>query len=307
MAVRIHRETLLVAACCAALAACAKAKPAMPLPTVDLTSARLALATARAAGADEHASEAFARAEGHLNEAEALAADPSSPDRRQQAEWLGRLATVEAGCALQLARHEALESDQRSQSTQELERYNSQIRRFEEERRRLESRIALLNRELEFTETEVIRTKARLKGIETKADASSAIAETHILLGRLIDERGGRSQEVQRAQEALQRAEALLREENFGAAIFFAQKAQDAVVAAHESHAIVAEPERRAPKSRYTVRVASANLRGGPGTSEPIVGRVSQGNVLQASVVRGDWIRVEHGALSGWIHRSLVE
>jgi uncharacterized protein YraI len=57
----------------------------------------------------------------------------------------------------------------------------------------------------------------------------------------------------------------------------------------------------------YTVKAATANLRKGPGTSEAIVARVARGARLRASVVRGDWIRVEHAGVTGWIHRSLVE
>ena len=167
--------------------------------------------------------------------------------------------------------------------------------------------MALLKRELDFTETEVIRTKSRLKGIETKAEASSAIAEGRILLVRMAEERGSRAQDVQRAEQALQRAEALLREENFGAAIFFAQKAQDAALKAREQRPVQSEPERPAPSASYTVKAASANLRKGPGTSEAIVARVARGERLRASVMRGDWIRVEHAGATGWIHRSLVE
>jgi hypothetical protein len=297
--------TLAAAAGCATKQAAPP--PAAPVPVVDLQPARDALELARSAGADERAPESFGRAQGHLNEAEALAADLASPDKRRQSEWLGRLATVEAQCAAQIALQQEQQTDQRSLSTQEAERRNEKIRKQEDEQRRLEEQVALLKRELDFTETEVIRTKSRLKGIETKAEASSAIAEGRILLVRMTEERGSRAQDVQRAEQALQRAEALLREENFGAAIFFAQKAQDAALKARDQRPVPSEPERPAPSASYTVKAATANLRKGPGTSEAIVARVPKGERLRASVMRGDWIRVEHAGATGWIHRSLVE
>lgn len=309
MSLRIRRiDTVAALSLVSSLAGCATARPQAPPKPANLEPAREALAAAKEAGADERAPEAFKRAQGLLNEAAALAADTASSEKQRQSEWLGRLAIAVSQCATQLARQQVQQSDQRSLTAQEVDKRNAQIRRQEEEHRRLEEQLALLKRELEFTETEVIRTKSRLKGIETKAEASSAIAEGRILLGRLLDEKGGRSQDVQRAQEALLRAEALLREENYGAAIFFAQKAQDAAMKAREARSTAtSEPERPAPRPSYTVRAASANVRRGPGTSEPIVGKLTKGTLFKASVVRGDWIRVDHAGLSGWVHRSLLE
>ena len=72
----------------------------------------------------------------------------------------------------------------------------------------------------------MIRTKARLQGIETKAEASSAIAEARILMGRLdANDRATQS----RCQELLSQAEQQINENNFGAAVFFARKVQDIV------------------------------------------------------------------------------
>jgi hypothetical protein len=302
---RVERVAALSAAL--GLSACAtggKSSRVTPGP-VDLGPARSAVESARDAGADERAPAAFARAQGHLNEAEALAAEPLEPDKRQQSEWLGRLAIVEAECATQIARQTEQQSEQKAQTSQEAERRTAQIRKHEEDQKRLEEQIASLKRELDFTETEVIRTKARLKGIETKAEASSAIAEGRILLSRL-DEKTSRSPNVQRGQEALQRAETLLREENYGAAIFFAQKAQDAALKAREVRPPGAQ-ERPAAQPVYAVKVASANLRKGPDASETVIARVPRGSQLKASVARGDWIRVEYAGTTGWIHQSVVE
>jgi hypothetical protein len=296
-----------------AFSACASAarRPSPPAsgPPIDLGPAREAVESAREAGAVERAPDAFARAQGHLNEAEALAVDPLEQEQREQSAWLGRLAIVEAECAgqiaRQVARQAAQQSEQRLQTSQEVEKRNAQIRQHEEEQRRLEEQIAGLKRELDLTETEVIRTKARLKGIETKAEASSAIAEGRILLSRL-DEKSRRTPLAQRAREALQRAENLLRQENYGAAMFFAQRAQDQALKAREQRGTAAL-DRPPAQPSYTVRVASANLRKGPDASQEIVARLPRGTKLKASVARGDWIQVEHGGRNGWVHHSVVE
>jgi len=86
-----------------------------------------------------------------------------------------------------------------------------------------------------------IRAKARLKGIETKAEASSAVAEARILMLRLKDEKGSAAS-VARVQEKLDRAEQQLQEGNFGAAIFFAMRAKELLDPAR-GHATPKKPQ----------------------------------------------------------------
>jgi len=102
----------------------------------------------------------------------------------------------------------------------------ARLRKAEEDQRRLEDRIELLQRDLEVTETELIRSKARLKGNETKAEASAAVAEAQILAGRLAQDKT-RASTLARTRESLAKAEEQLGLGNYGAAIFFALKAQD--------------------------------------------------------------------------------
>src|SRR6185503_14187314 len=158
-------------------------------------------------------------------------------DRSLQADGLARLAAAEARCAAAVAR-QALsvkaERDKRTTSTSDLDRLNARLKKSEEEQRRLEERVALLQRDLELTETEIIRTKARLKGIETRAEASSAIAEARILTGRLDPK--ARAATVSLCNENIAKAEAQLTATpaNYGAAVFFATKAQDIAKKAQE-------------------------------------------------------------------------
>ncbi len=202
---------------------------------LDLGPARVALDEARRAGAPQRVPDIFNQAEGHLKEAETLSANSGAsgakPDTTQRAEILGRLAAAEAHCATDLARlyPKGTPPDKAAHDSSEL---SGRLRRSEEERRRLEQRVGLLQRELELTETEVVRTKARLQGIETKADASSAIAEARILMGRL-DARDKVT--LARCQEVLTKAERQLSENNFGAAVFFARKVQDMVTKGREA------------------------------------------------------------------------
>lgn len=199
--------------------ACATAGGGGRAAAVDLAPARQALETARQAGAAEKATGNFQQAEAHLRKAEAQPGAAEARDDALKAEWLARIATVEARCVPSTAPAGPAAKARASEAEMA-----EQLRRSEEQRRRQEERIALLLRDLEVTETEMIRTKARLKGLETKAEASSAIAEARILIGRL-DPRT-RAASLASAQQAIAKAEQLLQEENYGAALFFATKAQ---------------------------------------------------------------------------------
>jgi hypothetical protein len=216
------------------LAACASAKVRPASSRVDLSGARQAVEAARKAGAAAKAPETFKQAERHLRDAESLAsAKELTSERSLRAQSLGELATAQAHCALTLSRLATAPERTAKPGTVEVERANTRLKKAEEDHKRLEERIALLLRDLEVTETEVIRTKARLKGIETKAEASSAIAEARILMGRLDPKTNAATLGL--CEDSLAKAEKQLQQENYGAALFFAMKAQDAATKAQES------------------------------------------------------------------------
>jgi hypothetical protein len=208
-----------------ALGACASAK-VRPSARVDLSAAQQAVEAARKAGAPTKASDMFKQAERHLREAESVAgAKDLTPELSVRAQGLGQLATTEAHCAVTLARLASASDRTAKAPPAEVERANARAKRLEEDNRRLDERIALLLHDLDVTETEIIRTKARLKGIETKAEASSAIAEARILMGRLDPKQ--RAATLSICEDSLAKAEKQLQQENYGAALFFAMKAQE--------------------------------------------------------------------------------
>ena len=219
-----------------ALGACASAKVGVRGSRVDLSAARQAVEAARKAGAPAKAPDTFKQAERHLREAESLArATELTPEKSTRAKGLGELAVAEAHCATALARLAPATpaTTARTTPSAEVERANTRSKKLEDDAKRLEERIALLLHDLEVTETEVIRTKARLKGIETKAEASSAIAEARILMGRL--DAKSYAATLSLCEDSLAKAEKQLQQENYGAALFFAMKAQDAATKAQES------------------------------------------------------------------------
>jgi hypothetical protein len=217
-----------------ALGACASAK-VRPGSRVDLSAAHRAVEAARKAGAPAKAPDMFKQAERHLRDAESVAASKDlTPERVVRAKGLGELATTEAHCAVTLTRLATTAPERTAKAPPaEVERPNTRVKKLEEDNKRLEERVALLLHDLDVTETEIIRTKARLKGIETKAEASSAIAEARILMGRLDAKANAAT--LNMCEDSLAKAEKQLQQENYGAALFFAMKAQDAATKAQES------------------------------------------------------------------------
>ena len=277
-----------------------------PRTKVDLQPARTAVQKAREAGAAEKAPQDFARAEGHLKAAEAALAQP---ERSDKAACLTEMATYEAECAFRLTtvEAEAERLPEVQKEAVEAGQLATRLKKAEEEQRRLEERVAVLVRDLDLTETEVIRTKAKLQGLETKADATSVIAETRVLFRRMLQQRG-RTPSLVRCEELLDRAEAMVEANNHGAAVFMALKAQELLKDVRRgSAAAPEEAERSAPKKQYVVVAELANLRREPSRNAPVVRQLKKGAVLEASQIRGDWLQVQAGDATGWIARTLVE
>jgi len=201
---------------------CATAAHA-PLGRVDLSAARAEVEQASAAAASEGASAGtcVTLATRALDRAEALAGSPE-PRERELASWLGTLASElvreASGCRGP--------SGAPPQGDSDAARLAEELRLARESQRGLEAQVRTLRHELELTETEMIRAKARLKGLQTKAEAAAAVAEARILVRRMTNA-GGNSALIRRCRGLVERAEQQLREGNFGEAVVFASRAQE--------------------------------------------------------------------------------
>lgn len=54
------------------------------------------------------------------------------------------------------------------------------------------------------------------------------------------------------------------------------------------------------------VTVNVCNIRSGPGTDNSIVGTGSRDVIFAKVEQQGDWIKVSHPAVTGWVHKDLV-
>jgi SH3-like domain-containing protein len=54
------------------------------------------------------------------------------------------------------------------------------------------------------------------------------------------------------------------------------------------------------------VKAKECNIRSGPGTNEKVVGNVVREVIFVKADQKGDWVKISHPDLSGWVHKSLV-
>jgi hypothetical protein len=293
----------LALACVAPLAACASAPP----PVVNLVPARDKIVAARESGAEQQAPEPLARSEAHLKEAESLAATTGTgaAEKAREAEFLARLSATEAEWAESLAsaRKPTPPVARCEEPGPERSDLESRARRAEEEQRRLEEWASLLLRELEVAETEVVRTKAKVSG-QSKAEASSAIAEARILLRRMSDGKV-KSRNQARCQDLVERAEDQLERGDVTRAMALALTAQDLIEHTRRLAVDPAALDHPPAKTSYVAQ-GPVNVRQGPATSEPVVGQIPKGASVEGRSQRGEWLLVTYGQIEGWVYGPLL-
>ncbi len=54
------------------------------------------------------------------------------------------------------------------------------------------------------------------------------------------------------------------------------------------------------------VKVKEGNVRSGPGRNYKKIGSVAREVILKKVASKGDWIKISHPRITGWIHKSLV-
>jgi uncharacterized protein YgiM (DUF1202 family) len=135
--------------------------------------------------------------------------------------------------------------------------------------------------------------------------ATSAIAEARILISRIPQDKASQAR-LARCNDLIARATAQLRlaSPDYSAALFLALAAQEQASGRDSSPAL--SHEGAPPKKTYAVK-STANLRKGPSLEEPVVASLPAGTTVEALLLQGDWMKVQAGKDSGWVHRTLLE
>jgi hypothetical protein len=175
----------------------------------------------------------------------------------------------------------------------------------------LEETVATLELELRSALEELVRSRANVRSVQSRAFAVSRIAEVRVELNALSErEDPALADRLQRAGGFLDHADRALAADNVGVAAYLAERAGELL----RQVRTIAEMRGSSPTEVIplipprTLRVLSqANLRKAPSSDSDRVGAVTPGTELTATARRGEWFQVDfQGMASVWIHRRLV-
>ncbi|MCP5056612.1 MAG: SH3 domain-containing protein [bacterium] len=151
-------------------------------------------------------------------------------------------------------------------------------------------------------EEALVSVESGLRGRHGRADAVSSLAQARIEVERAAEDAPWRASDMVEARSKLEEADLQIREERFGAAIFFVYRARRMAELVSEE----ARQVRDVPGARF-VRGARVNLRAGPSTDDDIVTVLSPGTPVFPAREEEEWVlvRTSLGPV-GWIHGSLL-
>lgn len=177
----------------------------------------------------------------------------------------------------------------------------------------LEQRLESQQRMIDETISEVVRAKAKLRSVESKAEAASQIAEAEIALKTLLDLAGGEeTQEYLQAAQLLEKGAQEFEQQNFGGAIYLTSQAKSIVSLGQlrlrnrdRIEASAGEVLFGVPVSLKVVR--TSNVRKGPGLDFRVLATLDGGTPVTGYSYKGKWVHVKlEDGTDGWIYQALV-
>jgi Skp family chaperone for outer membrane proteins len=179
--------------------------------------------------------------------------------------------------------------------------------------KQLEERQATLQATLDEAIQEVVRTKSKLRSIESRAEAASNIAEAEVAL-KAAESRatgGANDADLVKARQLLKMSGEEFKKQNYGGALYLAGQAK--------SHLNVGEArggrEKPAPvtgESSFAVPLPlqlteTSNVREGPGREFRVIATLPKGTKVLGYSQKDQWVRVrDESGTVGWVFRPLL-
>ena len=177
---------------------------------------------------------------------------------------------------------------------------------LQEQRRQLQSlerEVERLRADLQQAEESIVSLESGLRGLHTRADAVSAVAEARIALERVGKTAPWRRDRIAEAREKLQEADLQLAADHLAAAMFFAARAQRIT----ESLRVECDQVARW-NARRVIRGDRVNLRAEPSEQSSIVLVLAAQTPLYPERSLSDWtlVRTPDGRV-GWVRSTLLK
>jgi uncharacterized protein YgiM (DUF1202 family) len=171
-----------------------------------------------------------------------------------------------------------------------------------------------LDRRLTEAIQEVVRTKAKLRSVESKAEAVSTLAEGEIALKTLKTNLPGVEKDADfiHAEELLRASGLELKKENYGGALYLAIQAKSIINEGQERSTGRKRASLMAGEVPFAIPVplrlvSSSKVREGPGLDSKILFTLSEGTALVGHSYKGLWVRVSsEDNRGGWVYYSLI-
>lgn len=163
---------------------------------------------------------------------------------------------------------------------------------------------------------DVVRSKAKLRSMESKAEAASTIAEAEIAFKGL--QRRAASfdwialDEIAIAEHLLEMSAQEFNAQNYGGALYLANQAKGNVRTAQDRLSSMASTSLSSGEDSFVQPMplkvlTKSNLRSGPGLEHEILAELEKGTMIIGLSHKGEWIQVKAPKeMIGWIYRPLV-
>lgn len=177
-----------------------------------------------------------------------------------------------------------------------------------------ETQIKELEKKYDEAVQEVVRTKAKLHSLESKAEAASTMAEAEIAVKALKARAAGQKDnpEVIQAKHLLEMSAREFKKHNYGGALYLASQAKGLVhigqkrLMGREKIAMVSGEVLFALPLPLEV-LAKSNVRQGPGLDFDVLFTLEKGTPLVGHSYKDDWVRVkDEDGRGGWVYQTLV-
>ena len=196
------------------------------------------------------------------------------------------------------------------QRTKELE---LQILLKESELQDLKGRLAAQQRMLDDSIQEVVRAKAKLLSLESRAEAASQMAESEIAMKSLESQTSDdKDPDLPQIRQLLKMSSMEFEKENFGGALYLTIQAkgriQEAQFKVRSREKVVLGSDEVPFSSLVSLKVTkTTNLRDRPDLGSAIIVTLAAGSSVTGYSHKGEWVRVvsDEGA-RGWIHQGLL-
>ena len=171
-----------------------------------------------------------------------------------------------------------------------------------------------LNKMLEEAILEVVRAKAKLRSMESKAEAASTLAEGEIALKALRTKVAGLEKDTDfiQAEELLKASGLELKKENFSGALYLAIQAKVIINQGQERSRGREKTSMIAGEISFSIPlplrvVGPSKVREGPGPEFKVLFALKEGTELVGYSYKGPWVRVRaEDGRGGWIYYNLI-